>query len=97
MFHVVEGAAGLTAAEALIATRTEQLDKLISVNRRKHLNVRVAVRCSESHEEIVGHAEEVQVQAQLIVLIARGHASDCGSTAYRGIQLEPGLILAIHA
>jgi nucleotide-binding universal stress UspA family protein len=54
MFHVVEGAPDLTAAEVIIAARTEQLDQLISDGQPKHLNVRTAGRCSKPYEEIVG-------------------------------------------
>jgi hypothetical protein len=46
MCRVVEGAPDLTAAQVINAARTERLDKLISDNQRKHLNVRTAVRCS---------------------------------------------------
>ncbi len=98
MFHVVESAPDLSAAKAIIAARTEQLDKLISDNPRKHLNVRTAVRCGKPYEEIVGYAKEVQ--AHLIVMTARGgDALDravFGSTTYRVIQLGPCPVLAIH-
>jgi hypothetical protein len=54
MFHVVGSAAGLTAAAG-----PELLDKRISDNQRKHLNIRTAVRCSKPYEEIVGYAKEL--------------------------------------
>jgi nucleotide-binding universal stress UspA family protein len=88
----------VTTAEAMIAARTEQLDKLISDNQRKHLNVRTAVRRGKPYEEIVGYGKEVQ--AHLIVMTARGgDAMDraiFGSTTYRVIQLGPCPVLAIH-
>jgi nucleotide-binding universal stress UspA family protein len=98
MFHVVEGTLDLTTPEAMVAARAEQLDKLISDNQLKHLNVRTAVRCGNPYEEIVGYAKEVQ--AHLIVMTARGgDALDravFGSTTYRVIQLGPCPVLAVH-
>ena len=94
MFHGVESAAGRTAPQVIIAARTEPLDKLISDNQHKHLNVRTAVRCSQPDEEIVGYAKKVH--AHLLVMTARGDALDRGSTTYRVIQLGPAPVLAIH-
>lgn len=53
MLHVVEGAPDPNTAQAIIAARAEQLDKVISENRRKHLTVRTEVRCGKPYEEIV--------------------------------------------
>lgn len=96
MLHVVEGSPDPTTAEAIVAARTKQLDRLISDN--QHLNVRTAVRCGRPYEEIVDYAREVQ--AHLIVMTARGgDALDraiFGSTTYRVIQLGPCPVLAIH-
>jgi nucleotide-binding universal stress UspA family protein len=98
MFHVVEGAPDLTITEATVAACTEQLDKLISDNQRKHLNIRTALRCGKPYKEIVGYAKELQ--AHLIIMTARGgDAVDravFGSTTYRVIQLGPCPVLAIH-
>jgi len=94
MFQVVEGAAGLTAGAGIMAASTEPLDKLISDNQRKHLNVRTAVRRGKPYEEIVGYAKEVQ--AHLGVMTARGDALDRGSTTYRVIRSGPGPVLAIY-
>ncbi len=98
MLHVVEGTPDPTTAEAIIAARTEQLDKLILDDQRKHLNVSIAVRCGKPYEQIVGYAKEVQ--AHLIIMTARGgDAVDravFGSTTYRVIQLGPCPVLAIH-
>jgi nucleotide-binding universal stress UspA family protein len=98
MLHVVEGTLDLPTTEAIIAARTEQLDKLISDNERKHLNVRTAVRCGKPYEEIVGYAKEVE--AHLIIMTARGgDALDravFGSTTYRVIQLGPCPVLSVH-
>lgn len=99
MLHVVEGASDPTGAEAIIAARAEQLDKLISDSQRKRLTVRIEVRCGKPYEEIVGFAKEAQ--AHLIVMTARGgDALDravFGSTTYRVIQLGPCAVLAVHA
>lgn len=96
--HVVEGTPDPTTAEAMIAARTGQLDKLISDDQRKHLNVRTAVRCGKPYQQIVSYAKEVQ--AHLVVMTARGgDAVDravFGSTTYRVIQLGPSPVLAIH-
>jgi nucleotide-binding universal stress UspA family protein len=99
MLHVVGEAPDLTRAEAIIAARTEQLEKLISDSERKHLTVRTAVRFGKPYEEIVGYAKDVE--AQLIIMTARG--SDAldraifGSTTYRVIQLGPCAVLAVHS
>jgi nucleotide-binding universal stress UspA family protein len=98
MFHVIEGAPDPTTAQAIIAARTKQLDKLVSDNQCEHLNVRTAARCGKPYKEIVGYAKEVQ--AHLIIMTARGgDAVDraiFGSTTYRVIQLGPCPVLAVH-
>jgi nucleotide-binding universal stress UspA family protein len=98
MFYVVEGASDLTRAQAIIAARVEQLDKLLPDNQRKHLNLRKLVKFGKPYEEIVRHAREAQTS--LIVMTARGgDALDravFGSTTYRVIQLGPCPVLAIH-
>ena len=98
MFHVVEGAMDPATTEAIVAARTEQLDKLVSDDQRKHLNVRTAVRRGKPYQEIVGYAKEVE--AHLIIMTARGgDALDraiFGSTTYRVIQLGPCPVLSVH-
>jgi nucleotide-binding universal stress UspA family protein len=98
MLHVVEGTPDPTGAKAVIAARAEQLNKLISDEHRKHLDVRSAVRHGKAYEEIVGYSKEEQ--AHLIIMTARGgDAVDravFGSTTYRVIQLGPCPVLAIH-
>lgn len=84
----------------MIAARAEQLDKLISDEQSKHLNVRTAVRRGKHYGEIVGYAK--QVQAHLTIMTARGGGGDAidravfGSTTYRVIQLGPCPVLAVH-
>jgi nucleotide-binding universal stress UspA family protein len=102
MLHVVAGAPDLTKAEAMFAARAEQLDKLISDQQRKHLNVRTAVRRGKPYGEIVGYAKEVQAHLIImtaIIMTARGgDAIDravFGSTTYRVIQLGPYPVLAV--
>jgi len=96
VLHVTGSTEDLARAEARIAGRREELDKLISENR--HLTVRTAVRCGKAYEEIVRYAQEVQ--AHLVVMTARGgDAVDraiFGSTTYRVIQLGPCPVLAVH-
>jgi len=98
LLHVAENAPDLARAEATIAERTQQLDKLVSETERKNLNVRSIVRFGKPYEEIVRHATEAQ--ASLIIMTARGgDAVDravFGSTTYRVIQLGPCPVLAIH-
>jgi len=97
LLHVAETAPDL-AAEAIIAERTQELDKLVSETERKNLNVRSAVRLGKPYEEIVRHATEAQTG--LIIMTARGRdAVDravFGSTTYRVIQFGPCPVLAIH-
>jgi nucleotide-binding universal stress UspA family protein len=98
LLHVAEDAPDLTRAEAIIAERTRELDKLLSETERQNLNVRLAVRLGKPYDEIVRHASEAQ--ASLIIMTARGgDAMDravFGSTTYRVIQLGPCPVLAIH-
>jgi nucleotide-binding universal stress UspA family protein len=98
LLHVAENAPDLARADAIIAERTQELDKLVSDMERRNLNVRSAVRFGKPYEEIVRHATEVQ--ASLIIMTARGgDAVDravFGSTTYRVIQLGPCPVLAVH-
>jgi nucleotide-binding universal stress UspA family protein len=98
LLHVAENAPDLARAEAIIAERTQELEKLVSETERRNLNVRSAVRFGKPYEEIVRHATEAQ--ASLIIMTARGgDAVDravFGSTTYRVIQLGPCPVLAVH-
>lgn len=98
LLHVAENAPDLARAEAIIAERTQQLDKLVSETERRNLNVRLAVRFGKAYGEIVRLATEEQ--ASLIIMTARGgDAVDravFGSTTYRVIQLGPCPVLAVH-
>jgi nucleotide-binding universal stress UspA family protein len=98
LLHVADKAADVAKAEAFVAARSQELDKLVSETERKKLNVRSAVRYGKPYEEIVRYATEVQ--ASLIIMTARGgDAVDravFGSTTYRVIQLGPCPVLAIH-
>jgi nucleotide-binding universal stress UspA family protein len=96
--HVAERVSDLARAEAIIAERTQELDKLVSEAERKSLNVKAAVTFGKPYEEIVRHATETQ--ASLIIMTARGgDAVDravFGSTTYRVIQFGPCPVLAVH-
>jgi len=98
LFHVTGKPPDVSKADAIVAARTQELDKLVSETERKNLNVRSAVRLGKPYEEIVRYANEVQ--ANLIIMTARGgDAVDravFGSTTYRVIQLGPCPVLAIH-
>ena len=98
LFHVAETPSDVSKAEAIVAARTQELDKLVSETERKNLNVRSAVRLGKPYEEIVRYANEAH--ANLIIMTARGgDAVDravFGSTTYRVIQLGPCPVLAIH-
>jgi nucleotide-binding universal stress UspA family protein len=98
LLHVAENAHDLARAEAIIAERTQQLDKLFSEAERKNLNVRSAVRFGKPYEGIVRYATEAQ--ASLIIMTARGgdvlDRAVFGSTTYRVIQLGPCPVLAVH-
>ena len=98
MLHVAGRAQDPARAEAIIAERTQELDKLISGNPSKNLTLRSLVKFGKPYEEIVRHATEAQTS--LIVMTARGgDALDravFGSTTYRVIQLGPCPVLAIH-
>jgi nucleotide-binding universal stress UspA family protein len=98
LLHVAGNAPDQARAEATVADRTQELDRLVSEKERKNLRVRSAVRFGKPYEEIVQYATEAH--ASLIIITARGgDAADravFGSTTYRVIQLGPCPVLAIH-
>jgi len=98
LLHVAENALDPSWTKAMIAERTQELDKLVSDTERRNLKVRSAVRFGKPYQEIGRHAMETQ--AGLIIMTARGgDAVDravFGSTTYRVIQLGPCPVLAIH-
>jgi nucleotide-binding universal stress UspA family protein len=95
MLHVAEDAPDPAGAETVIATRTEQLEKMLPESKRLGLKVKTAVRFGKPYEEINRHASEAQIH--LITMAARGgDALDravFGSTTYRVIQLAPARFL----
>jgi nucleotide-binding universal stress UspA family protein len=98
LLHVAEKASDLGRADAIIAERTRELDKLVSDNERKDLKVKTVVRFGKPYEQILRYAQEGATS--LIIMTARGgDAADravFGSTTYRVIQLGPCPVLAIH-
>jgi nucleotide-binding universal stress UspA family protein len=98
LLHVANNVSDLARADAIIAERTTELDKLVSETERKNVDVKTMVRFGKPYEEIVRHAQEGR--ASLIIMTARGgDAADraiFGSTTYRVIQLGPCPVLAIH-
>jgi nucleotide-binding universal stress UspA family protein len=98
LLHVAEQTSDLVRANAIIAERTRELDKLVSDNERKDLNVKTVVRFGKPYEQILRYAQEGGTS--LIIMTARGgDAADravFGSTTYRVIQLGPCPVLAIH-
>jgi hypothetical protein len=93
LFHGVEGAPDLTAAEVIIAARTERLDTLISDDQHKHLNIRTAARCSKPYGEIAGYAEEVQAH-HTVMAAAMLWTAPFSARRRRVVQLGP--VPAIH-
>jgi nucleotide-binding universal stress UspA family protein len=53
LLHVAEKAPDLAKAEAIVAARTQELDKLVSATERNNFNARSAVRFGKPYEEIV--------------------------------------------
>lgn len=98
LLHVADTVSDPKKAEAIIAERTQELDKLVSDTERKNFNVRSVVKFGKPYEEIVRHSADGQ--ASLIIMTARGgDAVDravFGSTTYRVIQLGPCPVLAVH-
>jgi nucleotide-binding universal stress UspA family protein len=98
LLHVAERIPDLAEAQAIVAKRTRELDKLISETERKNLNVRFAVKFGKPYEKIVRYATEAK--SSLIIMTARGgDAVDravFGSTTYRVVQLGPCPVLAVH-
>ena len=98
MLHVAKEAPDPARTEAIIAECTAELDRLISENERKSLNVHKVVKFGKPYEQIAQYAAETN--ASLLILTARGgDAVDravFGSTTYRVIQLGPCPVLAIH-
>jgi len=98
LLHVADDASDLPRADAVIAERTRQLDRLLSEMEHKKFDVRLVVKFGKPYEEIVRYAAEVQ--ASLVIMTARGgDAMDravFGSTTYRVIQFGPCPVLAIH-
>jgi nucleotide-binding universal stress UspA family protein len=98
LLHVAEDAPDLARTEALVATRRQELDRLIPGGKRGNLKLKTAVRLGKPYEEIVRHAEQEQIS--LITMTARGgdalNLAVFGSTTYRVIQLGPCPVLAVH-
>ncbi len=98
MLHVAENTPELSKVEAMIASRSEQMNKLIPESKRQNLCLKTQVRFGTPFEEINRHASETQ--ASMIIMTARGgDALDraiFGSTTYRVIQFGPCPVLAIH-
>jgi nucleotide-binding universal stress UspA family protein len=96
MLHVAEGPLARVEASALIATRTEQLGKLVPG--KTGLKVKTVVKFGKPYEEIVQLARDSETS--MIAMTARGgDALDravFGSTTYRVIQLGPCPVLAVH-
>jgi nucleotide-binding universal stress UspA family protein len=98
LLHVTENVPDLSRGEKMIASRSEQLEKLIPESKRQNLQMNTAVRFGRPFEEINRYAADSQVS--MIIMTARGgDALDravFGSTTYRVIQLGTCPVLAIH-
>ena len=98
LLHVVEHIPRSAKSGDLLSACEQELDKLIPSEKRRALRVRTAVKTGKPYEQIVGYAEEAQVD--MITMAVRGaDALDravFGSTTYRVIQLGPCPVLAVH-
>lgn len=99
LLYVVDDVRHPTTAKELVATYTQQVDKLIPPELRKTLKVKTVVRIGKPYEQIVQHALEAKID--LIVMAVRGAGAldraVFGSTTYRVIQLGPCPVLAVHS
>ncbi len=98
LVHVVEHVPSRTKIEEVTATSTQQLDKLISAEKRKTLKITTAVRIGKPYQQIIEYAQEVPTD--VIVMGVRGAGAldraIFGSTTYRVLQLGPCPVLAVH-
>src|SRR5579859_5672044 len=98
LLHVIEHIPSSFTKDGLIAKCAEQLDRLITPDRRKTLKITTAVTVGKSYEQIVHYAIEGHID--MVVMAVRGaEALDravFGSTTYRVIQLGPCPVLAVH-
>jgi nucleotide-binding universal stress UspA family protein len=81
-----------------IATAAAQLDKLITPEQPKAINIKTTMRMGKPYEEIVKYT--LETDAELVAMGVRGagalDAVVFGSTRYRAIQLGPCPVLAVH-
>ena len=98
LLHVIERIPSSTKKDEVIAACAKELDKMISPEVRKKVNVKTLVKAGKPYAEVVQHA--LEAQTDMIVLAARGaEALDravFGSTSYRVIQLGPCPVLVVH-
>jgi nucleotide-binding universal stress UspA family protein len=98
LLHVLEEEQSPSKREAIVATATAQLDKLIPLQRRQGLKIKTAVRIGKPYQQIIQLALESQIDLVSMGVRGRG-ALDLavfGSTTYRVMQLGPCPVLAVH-
>ena len=98
LLHVLEEVPSPAKKEKAIAAATAQLDKLISPEGRRTLNIKTAVRTGKPYRQIIQFALEAKIDMVTMGVRGRG-ALDLavfGSTTYRVMQLGPCPVLAVH-
>jgi nucleotide-binding universal stress UspA family protein len=98
LLHVLEEIPTPGATQEAMTTAAEQLDKLITPDKRKTIKIKTEVRIGKAYEQIIQFAAEQQVD--MVTMGVRGlgalDAAVFGSTTYRVIQLGPCPVLAVR-
>jgi nucleotide-binding universal stress UspA family protein len=98
LMHVVEHVASAARMGEVVATCTQQLDKLIPPEKRKTLKMKTVVRIGEPYQQIIEYTQQAQID--LVMMGVRGAGAldraIFGSTTYRVIQLGPCPVLVVQ-
>lgn len=89
--HIVEDFPDPDTTEEVIATSTEQLDKLVPAEKRQMLKIPTALPIGKPYRRIVEYVQEAQVGLVTMGVCGAGALDRAvfGSTTYRVIQLGP--------
>ena len=98
LLHVLEDIPTPGTTQEAMATADEQLDRLITPDKRKTIKIKTEVRIGKAYEQIIQFAAEQQVDMVTMGVRGRGalDAAVFGSTTYRVIQLGPCPVLAVR-
>jgi len=98
LLHVLEDIPTPGTTQEAMATADGQLDRLITPDKRKTINIKTEVRIGKAYEQIIQFAAEQQVDMVTMGVRGRGalDAAVFGSTTYRVIQLGPCPVLAVR-